>query len=154
MIFTLDFHFTYFYTNLIVFTLLTLISTIAKDVQKCTIGVLDDCPQSYTCVEINGQIGECRCRDVCPQNDTIVSTVRPLPIYSDDNSSDSSSVIITSIFGSIFVLLIMSSAYYFGIRKGLFQDIWRRTFTPRQIEHQLLDRSPTNDDNNDSEAIA
>ncbi|CAG2114449.1 unnamed protein product [Medioppia subpectinata] len=135
--------------------------TIAINATNCSVGVLTDgeCPKGWICAEwwSGAVVGRCLCHDSCPPNQTIVSTIRPLPIYSDDDNngdSNSRSVIILSVFGVVISAMMAFMAYYMGVRKGMFREIWRRAFTPQQMEHQLLDRSPHIDDNNDSEAIA
>ncbi|CAG2170337.1 unnamed protein product [Oppiella nova] len=140
---------------------LTFISIVETNVQNCSIGVLTDsvCAKGWVCVQWsdshpNGSMGRCVCQEDCPKNETIVSTVKPLPIYSVDDNSNSRSVVVVSVLSVVMSALVVVVMYYVGVRKGMFREVWRRAFTPQQIEHQLLDRSPQSDETNDSEAIA
>ncbi|XP_054153708.1 uncharacterized protein LOC128952350 [Oppia nitens] len=139
--------------NAIVLAFIALIASIEAKVINCSIGVLGDCPSDEICEEWHNSTTGGHC---VSHNNTIIivtTTVKPLPIYSNDNNN-SHSVIIFSIFGAVMSVMIVFMAYYFGFRKGMFRDVWRRAFTPHVIEHQLLDRSPQTDDRNDTEAIA
>ena len=140
--------------------ILVFISFVATNSERhCIVGRLGICNWDEKCLRFNEShpIGRCVCRDSnnCLNNNKsqIITTLKPLPIYSIDDKSSNSSVIIHSILGTMASISIILLSYYFGVRKGLFRGIWRRAFTQRTIEHQLLDRSPQYSNNN-IEAIA
>ncbi len=68
--------------------------------KKCTIGGLEVCGEDEVCLQynINETIGRCVCRNenkctINANNDSLITTIRPLPIYSmTDNKSSYSEI--------------------------------------------------------------
>ncbi len=68
--------------------------------KKCTIGSLEDCGVDEVCVQYNMSetTGRCVCRNenkciINANNDSLITTIKPLPIYSmTDNKSSYSEI--------------------------------------------------------------